>query len=134
MTDIRSRDAGQLPIAHWQDKVQVVPEERRPQEPGRYPLKQSVGFALRVEMRHFVSVHERGHARVGQWDALTRVFERRPDHVSGADVLRGARYPEDAMRTRERALEARKVVEITLHHLGAEVKRVFAQQGSRLCD
>jgi hypothetical protein len=34
--------------------------------------------------------------------------------------LRGARYPEDAMRTRERALEARKVVEITLHHLGAE--------------
>src|SRR5688572_14329762 len=39
------------------------------------------------------------------------------------------RYPEDAMRTCERALEARKVVEIALHHLGAERSECSRSRG-----
>ncbi len=70
---------------------QVVPVERSQQERHRHAEagEHLVGLSLGVEVRHLVLAHERGHAIVAERHPLARVFERGPDHVLDAGVLRG---------------------------------------------
>ena len=113
------------------EEVEVVPVERHHEERGRQAGEVRVGFRLRVEVRDAVLALEHRHPRVVGRHQLARVFERRPDDVLDAgglgrvgDVLRlgdfllagevlpEVRDGEDAVRARERLLQALDVVEI----------------------
>ena len=139
-----SLPSGAFPGAHA-EVDQVVPVERGQQERGRHAElgEQLVGLPLGVEVRHLVLAHQGGHPVVGERHPLAGVLERGPDdvldagglgrlrHVAGlGDLFLGRKVrPEErdavgAVGARERLLEARLVIDVGGHDLGAEAREL----------